>query len=193
VIGEACSQLRKWQDSDLDKLSIAVNVSSKQISGGDFLHTVLNIVEKAAVRPQLLELEITESMLMTDVQETVAALVSFREAGFRLSVDDFGTGYSFLAYLKQFPLNALKIDRSFVQGLHQNADGATICTAILAMAKELGLKVIAEGVEFEEQLEFLRKHQCDEIQGFLFSKPLPANELEELVWRHKSVDVVVTL
>ena len=193
VIREACAQLRKWQDSDLDKLSIAVNVSSKQISGGDFLHTVLNIVEKAAVRPQLLELEITESMLMTDVQETVAALVSLREAGFRLSVDDFGTGYSSLAYLKQFPLNALKIDRSFVQGLHQNADGATICTAILAMAKELGLKVIAEGVEFEEQLEFLRKHQCDEIQGFLFSKPLPANELEELVRRHKSVDVVVTL
>jgi EAL domain-containing protein (putative c-di-GMP-specific phosphodiesterase class I) len=105
----------------------------------------------------------------------------FKDAGIRISVDDFGTGYSSLSYLKQFPLDSLKIDRSFVQDLHNNNDDAAICAAILAMAKELSLSVVAEGVEFEEQLDFLRKHGCDQIQGFFISKPLPPDELKEFV------------
>ena len=135
VIHEACSQLKQWQNNGLDNISIAVNVSSEQFCHGDLLGTVLRIVWETAIRPQCLELEITESLLMSDVQETIATLQSFREAGFRLSVDDFGTGYSSLAYLKQFPLNSLKIDRSFVQGLHENKDDAAICAAILALAR----------------------------------------------------------
>ena len=104
--------------------------------------------------------------------------MAFKEAGLRISVDDFGTGYSSLNYLKQFPLDSLKIDRSFVQDLHRDRDDAAICAAILAMAKELDLSVVAEGVELEEQLEFLQRHRCDQIQGFLFSKPLTAEQFE---------------
>jgi EAL domain-containing protein (putative c-di-GMP-specific phosphodiesterase class I) len=138
-------------------------------------------VESTGILARSLELEITESLLMKNVEETVSALRTFKDAGIRISVDDFGTGYSSLSYLKQFPLDSLKIDRSFVQDLHNNTDDAAICAAILAMAKELGLSVVAEGVELEEQLEFLRQHGCDQIQGFLISKPLPPDELKEFV------------
>ena len=141
--------------------------------------SVLRIVWEAGIRPQSLELEITESMLMRDVEETKAALREFKKAGLRLSVDDFGTGYSSLNYLKQFPLDSLKIDRSFVQDLHRDRDDAAICAAILAMAKELDLSVVAEGEELDEQLKFLRRHGCDQVQGFLFSQPITAKQFEE--------------
>lgn len=193
VIHKACSQLKQWQNNGLDDISIAVNVSSQQFCHGNFLDAVLRIVWEAAIRPQSLELEITESLLMSDVQKTIATLQSFRKAGLRISVDDFGTGYSSLAYLTQFPLNSLKIDRSFVQGLQENQDDAAICAAILAMARELGLKVVAEGVEYEEQLEFLRQQGCDEIQGFLYSKPLPPDQLVELLRRGETDRVNVSV
>jgi len=180
VVRQACEQVRAWERKGINDVSIAINVSSRQFCRGDLLDAVLRIVWETGVRPQSLELEITESMLMRDVAETKAALLAFKEAGLRISVDDFGTGYSSLSYLKQFPLDALKIDRSFVQDLHRNRDDAAICAAILAMAKELELSVVAEGVELEEQLSFLRRHQCDQAQGFLFGKPLTAVEFEQM-------------
>ena len=181
VVEQACQQLQDWREKAMGHISIAINVSSGQFCHGDLLNSVLRIVKKTGTPPQSLELEITESLLMRNVEDTIAALRAFKDAGIRISVDDFGTGYSSLSYLKQFPLDALKIDRSFVQDLHNNSDDAAICAAILAMAKELSLNVIAEGVEFEEQLDFLRQHDCDQIQGFLISKPLPPDELEVFV------------
>lgn len=178
VVRKVCEQSRAWEQDGINDISIAINVSSRQFCRGDLLDSVLRIVGETGVRPQNLELEITESLLMRDVEETITALRSFKEAGLSISVDDFGTGYSSLNYLKQFPLDSLKIDRSFVQDLHQNHDDAAICAAILAMAKELGLSVVAEGVELEEQLDFLRRHNCDQAQGFLFSRPLPADRFE---------------
>jgi len=187
VIREACSQLKRWQNTALEDISIAVNVSSQQFSLADFRDVVLSVVSEAEIRPQCLEFEITESLLMSDAPETIAVFQSLKDVGLRLSIDDFGTGYSCLAYLKKFPLDSLKIDRSFVQGLHENRDDAAICASILAMARELGLKVIAEGVEFQAQLDFLRQQGCDEFQGYLYSKALPIDQLE-LFFQHRKTE-----
>ena len=165
VIREACRQLRSWTEQGLGHLTIAVNVSIQQFSREDFLESVLSELRHVSVKPQQLELEITESLLMRNVDDTTACMKRFRAAGMSLSIDDFGTGYSSLGYLRQFPVNALKIDRSFVEELHTNDDDAAICAAIIAMARELELKVIAEGVENEEQLRFLREHRCDQRAG----------------------------
>ena len=180
VIGQICEQIRAWEIKGVRDVSVAVNVSSAQFCREGLLDSVLEIVRETGIRPQRLELEITESMLMRNVEETKAALYAFKDAGLRISVDDFGTGYSSLNYLKQFPLDSLKIDRSFVRDLHRDRDDAAICAAILAMAKELDLRVVAEGVEIEEQLDFLRRHECDHVQGYLFSKPLSATQFERL-------------
>jgi EAL domain-containing protein (putative c-di-GMP-specific phosphodiesterase class I) len=139
---------------------------------------VLRTLRQQGVKPQQFELEITESFLMRDVDTTRAALQRLGDAGLSLSIDDFGTGYSSLGYLRQFPVDALKIDRSFVHDLPVNSDAVAICAAILAMARELKLIVIAEGVETDAQLEFLRDHGCDQAQGYLIGKPLRADELE---------------
>ena len=142
---------------------------------------MLRALWQYAVKPEQLELEITESLLMRNVDDTTACMKRFRAAGVTLSIDDFGTGYSSLGYLRQFPVDALKIDRSFVKDLHTSDDDAAICAAIIAMARELKLKVIAEGVANVEQLEFLRKHRCDQAQGYLISKPIPVADLERLL------------
>ncbi|UCG73491.1 MAG: EAL domain-containing protein [Chromatiales bacterium] len=176
VVEETCRQLKAWHAAGFDDLTVAVNVSSQQFTQSDLLDSVLQIIWAAGLKAQCLEVEITESLLMQNVDETRDVLRKFREAGIKLTVDDFGTGYSSLSYLTQFPLQSLKIDRSFVRNLHVNRQDAAICSAIIAMSKELGLQVVAEGVELEEQLDYLRQHECDQIQGFLFSKPLPADE-----------------
>ena len=178
VIREACRQIKAWENGPLKNLRIAVNVSVQQFSKGNFVDTVLRTLWQMGVKPQQLELEITESFLMRDVDSTRDALRRLGDAGLSLSIDDFGTGYSSLGYLRQFPVDALKIDRSFVNDLPVNSDAVAICAAILAMARELKLIVIAEGVETDAQLEFLREHGCDQAQGYLISKPIRANELE---------------
>jgi predicted signal transduction protein with EAL and GGDEF domain/FixJ family two-component response regulator len=177
VIRQACSQLKDWQTAGIDDISVAVNVSSHQFLQQDLHETILRAIWEAGISPERVELEITESLLMRDVDDTIATLRAFRDAGLRLTVDDFGTGYSSLSYLKQFPLHTLKVDRSFVKDMHVDRDDAAICAAIIAMAKELGLMVVAEGIELQEQLEALRAMNCDQVQGFLFSKPLPVEEL----------------
>jgi diguanylate cyclase (GGDEF)-like protein len=195
VIREACKQLNTWASEGLGYLSIAVNVSVQQFARADFVESVLRTLWQYSVKPEQLELEITESLLMRNVDDTTACMKRFRAAGVTLSIDDFGTGYSSLGYLRQFPVDALKIDRSFVKDLHTSDDDAAICAAIIAMARELKLKVIAEGVANAEQLEFLRKHRCDQAQGYLISKPIPVADLERLLrdtqhgdWQQRPAD-----
>ena len=181
VIGEVCGQLRRWSEMGLGHLVAAVNVSVQQFTRRDFAGRVLDALQRAGVEPTRLELEITESLLMRNVAATVSSLCRFRSHGISLSIDDFGTGYSSLGYLRQLPVSTLKIDRSFVKDLPKSPDAAAICTAVIAMARELNLKVVAEGVETAEQLGFLREHRCDQAQGFLISRPVPAAELEALL------------
>ncbi|MGA2190759.1 MAG: EAL domain-containing protein [Steroidobacteraceae bacterium] len=181
VIRETCKQIKAWASTDLEHLSIAVNVSVQQFAREDFVDSVLRTMWQHGIKPHQLELEITESLLMRNVDGTTAALKRLGAAGLTLSIDDFGTGYSSLGYLRQFPVDALKIDRSFVKDLPASTDAAAICAAIIAMARELKLKVIAEGVETGKQLEFLRTHRCDQAQGYLISEPVCCADLERLL------------
>lgn len=181
VLDEACRQIKRWTNSDLKHLTIAVNVSVQQFAHPQFVDSVLSRLHAHGVRPQQLELEITESLLMRNVESTTRSMKRLRDAGIALSIDDFGTGYSSLGYLRQFPVDALKIDRSFVKDMHSSDDDAAICAAIIAMARELKLRVIAEGVSNEEQLKILRRHRCDQVQGYLISKPVPIDDLEMLL------------
>jgi EAL domain-containing protein (putative c-di-GMP-specific phosphodiesterase class I) len=181
VLEETCRQLKAWAARGLGRLSIAINVSVQQFAKSDFVDSVLNCLSKHGLKAHQLELEITESLLMRNIASTTAALKRLGDAGLTLSIDDFGTGYSSLGYLRQFPVDALKIDRSFVKDLHAGNDDAAICAAIIAMARELKLMVIAEGVETAEQLNFLKTHRCDQAQGYLISRPITAVDLESLL------------
>jgi diguanylate cyclase (GGDEF)-like protein len=183
VIRETCQQISAWAGTALANLTLAVNVSVQQFSREDFVESVLRVLWQSGVKPHQLELEITESLLMRNVEATTHHLKRFSAAGLKLSIDDFGTGYSSLGYLRQFPVDSLKIDRSFVKDLHTSSDDAAICAAIIAMARELKLKVIAEGVETLEQMEFLRRHGCDQVQGYLVSEPIPASQIPQLLSR----------
>ena len=181
VILEACKQLAIWRNKGLGHLTIAANVSVQQFARTDFVDTVVRIMREYSVNAGQLELEITESLLMRNLDDTTSCMRRFRDAGVALSIDDFGTGYSSFGYLRQFPVDALKIDRSFVKDMHNNDDDAAICAAIIAMARELKIKVIAEGVTNNEQIKFLRRHRCDQMQGYLISKPIPVDDLEMLL------------
>ena len=181
VLREACKELRSWLSMRPQPLTVSVNISSHHFHGGTLVDDVRAAVSEARVDPRALELEITESVLLLDINSTVKSLRILKEAGVALSIDDFGTGYSSLSYLNRLPIDTLKIDRSFVENLHRKKDDAAICAAIMAMANQLGLKVVAEGVEVEEQLEFLKRHGCGQIQGFLYSKAIPAREFRQLI------------
>jgi diguanylate cyclase (GGDEF)-like protein len=181
VLKQACKQAKAWTEFPFGDIAVSVNISSHQFQSDSLIDDVLGAALSAGIEPTLLELEITESVLLHDADNTLVALNTLKRAGIALSVDDFGTGYSSLSYLKRFPIDTLKIDRSFVKDLHTDQDDAAICAAILAMAQQLGLNVVAEGVETKEQLEFLRHHGCNQIQGFLCSKPLSANQFAVLL------------
>ena len=181
VIREACRQIGAWRDAGLAPVRVAINLSPRQFLQRDLAALIRRAAQDAGIEPQRLEFEITESTLMSNAEETIEILTELKAAGIRLSVDDFGTGYSSLSYLKRFPIDALKIDRSFVRDATTNADDAAIVRAIIGMAHDLGLKVIAEGVETEEQVGLLRECRCDEIQGYLFSKPVDAEALAGLL------------
>jgi EAL domain-containing protein (putative c-di-GMP-specific phosphodiesterase class I) len=178
VLKRACRQARLWQDRFGLDISIAVNLSSQQFQQSRVDEVVLQALFEASLMPRLLQLELTESILMHDMNETVPLLKKLKDMGIGLAMDDFGTGYSSLSYLKRLPIDAVKIDRAFVADLEQDRDDAAICTTIIAMAHALGLQVIAEGVETEGQMEFLQAQGCDQIQGYLISKPVTASELE---------------
>jgi EAL domain-containing protein (putative c-di-GMP-specific phosphodiesterase class I) len=181
VIDEACRQLREWNDAGLDDFTIAVNFSAQELQRPDVIALVRDALQRHAVLPQQLEIEITESSLMEHVERVVAIMAELKQIGVKLSLDDFGTGYSSLAYLKQFSLDKLKIDRSFVRDLPQDADDAAIARTIVAIGHQLRMTVVAEGVETLEQAAFLRELGCDQLQGYLFSAPLPAAKAMQLL------------
>lgn len=178
VLARACRQAKDWESKYTKPPTIAINISSQQFVHSDIADVVLKAVFDMGLPPSALQLELTETILMNDVLETVKTLNKLRSAGVSLAMDDFGTGYSSLSYLKRLPLNTLKIDRSFVSELENNGDDAAICAAIIAMAHSLDLRVVAEGVESRAQLDYLREQNCDEIQGFFISKPIPAADIE---------------
>jgi diguanylate cyclase (GGDEF)-like protein/PAS domain S-box-containing protein len=177
VFRTACSQARKWQDEGLPAVPVAVNVSAVQFRQEGFRELIRRVLHETGLASQYLELELTESLLLSNADVRLLVLQELKAMGLRLAIDDFGTGYSSFSYLKQFPVSKLKIDRSFIRDVAVNPDDAAITTAIISMAKSLNLKVIAEGVENEEQMSFLRAHHCDEIQGYYFSKPLSTDEV----------------
>jgi diguanylate cyclase (GGDEF)-like protein/PAS domain S-box-containing protein len=179
VLRTACRQAKKWQDDRLPPVSMAVNVSAVQFRQPGFCDLIRRVLRETGLSPQYLELELTESLLLADAEVTLSVVEELKAIGITLAIDDFGTGYSSFSYLRQFRVNKLKIDRSFIKDSATNPDDSAITAAIISMAKSLRLKVIAEGVENEAQMSFLRKHQCDEIQGYYFSKPLPAGEVAD--------------
>jgi diguanylate cyclase (GGDEF)-like protein/PAS domain S-box-containing protein len=185
VLREACRQTQAWLDAGLAVVPVAVNVSAAEFRHKDFLAGVVLILKETGLAPHYLELELTESLLMQDSETSAQMLDSLKAMGVLLAIDDFGTGYSSLSYLKRFPIDTLKIDQSFVHDLTTNADDATIVSAVISMGKNLNQRVIAEGVETAEQLAFLRVHQCDEGQGFLFSQPLTATDFGMLLGKQK--------
>ncbi|SDZ57539.1 bifunctional diguanylate cyclase/phosphodiesterase [Pseudomonas sp. NFIX28] len=178
VISEACRQLKAWHQAKVRVPKVSVNISARQFSDGQLGMRIANILKDTGLPPACLELELTESILMREVSEAMQILDGLKNLGLSIAVDDFGTGYSSLNYLKQFPIDVLKIDRTFVDGLPSGEQDAQIARAIIAMAHSLNLAVIAEGVETHEQLDFLREHGCDEVQGYLFGRPMPANSFE---------------
>lgn len=186
VLQRACDQLREWHDGPFGDLRIAINLSAKQFYQNDVDQQIMRALDARGVNKQRLELELTEGALMHDVDETISMLQRLNKAGFKIAVDDFGTGYSSLSYLKKFPIDALKIDRSFVQEIDCQGDDQSICRAIIALAHGLGMKVVAEGVETKEQLDYLRLLDCEEIQGYLFAKPMPALDLVSFLSKHRN-------
>jgi diguanylate cyclase (GGDEF)-like protein/PAS domain S-box-containing protein len=179
VLNKACQQIRAWRDVGLPVVPIAVNLSAQQFQQSNLLEQVKESLENAGVEPGLLELELTESMLMRNAERTISILSNLRQMGVSLSIDDFGTGYSSLSYLKQFEINLLKIDKSFVADIQNTDSGGAIAMAVIGLAHALGLKVVAEGVETEEQHRFLLDHGCDFFQGYLFSRPVPAPDFAQ--------------
>lgn len=185
VIRTACLQIKKWQTQGNPLFPVAVNVSAYQFRKPKFAETVAEILEETGVSPAFLEIELTESAIMQDVDFTIKILKDFKSLGIMVSIDDFGTGYSSLSQLKRFPIDSLKIDRSFIANATTNVDDRAIVTAIISMAHSLGLNLIAEGVETEAQLALLAEQGCQEMQGYLFSKPLPADLLTKLLHEDK--------
>ncbi|MBK5545156.1 EAL domain-containing protein [Pseudomonas sp. TH04] len=181
VIRQACTQARAWQAAGLPPICLSVNISAIDFRQRDFVANLVAILEHTGLAPQLLELEITESVLMQNVEDTHTTLRKIKALGVRLSIDDFGTGYSSLSYLRRFPIDVLKIDQSFIRGLSSNSQDAQLISAIISLGKSLDLNIVAEGVETIEQLQFLIAHQCEEGQGFLFSKAVAANDFARLL------------
>ncbi|WP_228893890.1 EAL domain-containing protein [Pseudoduganella aquatica] len=181
IIDAACRQIAAWARSMVGPVTVAVNVSSRQFVEGDLEGEVRAALARHKVPPELLELELTETALMSNAERTIGVLERLKELGVKCSIDDFGTGYSSLAYLQRFPIDKLKIDIAFVRDITTNPNDAAIALAIISMAHSLKLRVIAEGVETRPQLEYLRRNRCDEIQGYFFSRPLPADEMGQLV------------
>lgn len=181
VMRTACRQAKAWLDAGLGELRVAVNLSARQFGQKDLVKSIANILQECGLPPHCLEIELTESMIMTDVEHAIGVLRDLAKLGVQISVDDFGTGYSSLSYLKRLPIDVLKIDQSFVRDISVDPDDAAIVATIISLAHSLRLQVIAEGVETAEQLEFLRRHGCDAMQGYYFSRPVPAGQFEEML------------
>ena len=183
VLHEACRQNKSWRNAGMPRLTVSVNVSARQFGEKNLAARVAHSLEKSGLEAQYLELELTESLIMQNVEAAIATMKELQTLGVRLSIDDFGTGYSSLAALKSFPVTRLKIDRSFITDLVTNENDRAVTTAVISLGQKLNLRVIAEGVETAEQMDFLRENNCDEMQGYHFSRPGPAEEIENLFSR----------
>jgi len=192
VLREACTQARTWMDEGLPFATMAVNVSAVQFRDKNFLSELFSILSDTGMNPRSLELEVTESVLMKHPEVTAPILKALREKGIQVSLDDFGTGYSSLSYLQLFPIDALKIDQSFIRKIATNPGETAIVSAIIAMGQNLHLRVIAEGVETPEDLDFLKAHDCDEAQGYYFSHPVPAKDFAALLGHNFSAGASAT-
>ena len=187
VVNTACRQAKTWQEKGLSPVRVAVNVSGHQFQQADFVATVASALHDSGLDPVWLELELTESTIMERTEENICTLKRLKDLGVQLAIDDFGTGYSSLSYLKRFPIDRIKIDRSFIFNIPGDADDCAITDAVIALAHSLRYKVVAEGVETAEQLAYLRHRQCDELQGYFFGKPMPATEMTSLLKWGKSL------
>ncbi|MCW8907967.1 MAG: EAL domain-containing protein, partial [Sedimenticola sp.] len=190
VLREACRQVAEWQEAGLALPRIGVNVSGQQVQHGNIVRTVKDTLQMTGLSPSLLELEITESFIMQQAEEAIQTLQSLRGIGVALAIDDFGTGYSSLSYLKLLPINKLKVDRSFVKDIPRDSNSEAIVRAVIVLARSLQLKVIAEGVESLEQQRFLQAEGCEEVQGFYYSMPLPADEFTDLLRKASASEAV---
>jgi EAL domain-containing protein (putative c-di-GMP-specific phosphodiesterase class I) len=177
VLATACARTKQWQDQGFAKLDVAVNLSARQFADPMLLPKLTNIIRRSGLDPSSLELEITESLVMSQGGSAVTVLQQLKSLGVRIAIDDFGTGYSSLAYLKRFPIDTLKVDRSFIRDIPADSGDKQITRAIIAMAHSLRLRVVAEGVETADQLKFLRKERCDTVQGYYLHRPLPEAEV----------------
>ncbi len=189
VLESACRQMRRWQDDGLPLSRVAVNLSARQFRLPDLPQRIAAVLAATGLRGEQLELEVTESMMMQNPEAVSGVLMRLKSIGIQIAVDDFGTGYSSLSYLKSLPIDFLKIDRSFVSGVPAAADDVAIIRAIIAMAKSLGLRLIAEGVETEGQRAFLAEHGCDEAQGWLFGRPLASDDATALLAANRPLTV----
>jgi diguanylate cyclase (GGDEF)-like protein/PAS domain S-box-containing protein len=191
VLRTVCEQTRAWHDAGWNHLRVAVNLSARQFTQKALAQSIAAVLAETGLAPRFLDLELTESMVMGDVDNAIAVLRTLKTLGVTISIDDFGTGYSSLSYLRRYPIDVLKIDQSFVADLATNDDAAAIAVAIISLAHSLRLKVIAEGVETAEQLAFLRSHGCDQMQGYYFSKPLNATDFSQLLHAGRRLPLLV--
>ena len=187
VLGTVCAQIRRWQDAGLGDIKVAVNLSGRQFAQDRTVQFVENTLREHGIPPACLGIEITEGAVMGDPQKAVAALQRLKDIGVGISLDDFGTGYSSLSYLKRFPIDVLKIDKSFVDDVTSSISDAAIALSVISLAHNLNMKVLAEGVETREQLAFLTEHGCDEMQGWYFSRALPADAFTALLLEKKNL------
>jgi EAL domain-containing protein (putative c-di-GMP-specific phosphodiesterase class I) len=187
VLMQACQQNLTWQKEGLPPICISVNLSPRQFADTDLVPYIREILAGTGMAPNLLELEITESIVMHNTEKTIQKLMELKAMGVRIAIDDFGTGYSSLSQLKKFPVDTLKVDRSFIREISLHEEDRAITQAIIAMGKTLGLTVVAEGVENADQLDFLSNNACDEMQGFYFNKPVSPEELSILMRDHVPV------
>ena len=181
VLNESCKQSVKWLNAGYKFKSISINISSVDLQQPDFLENIKDILKNTSINPNIVELEITETVLMQSLDSSINILKKLMDMGIRIALDDFGTGYSSLSYLRKIPISTLKIDKSFIDNITSNKKEESIINNIIQMAHSMDLKVVAEGVETKEQLSILKERNCDYIQGYYFSKPLPASEIEKLL------------
>jgi EAL domain-containing protein (putative c-di-GMP-specific phosphodiesterase class I) len=184
VLRTACRQSVAWQQQGLPAVSMSVNLSMRQLNDESLVREIKSVLEETGMDPSLLELEVTESAIMHNATRAVEVLTAIKDLGVRLAIDDFGTGYSSLAHLKRFPIDTLKVDRSFIREVPNDAEDKAIAEAIIAMGKTLSLTVVAEGVETPQQQAFLSERLCDEMQGYYFSTPVAAQDFAELLRSH---------
>ncbi|MEH2282984.1 MAG: EAL domain-containing response regulator [Nostoc sp.] len=189
VLKRVCKQIKTWHDIGINSLTVAVNVSVIEFNQPDFIQNIVNFIAINNLEAHYLEIELTESMIMQDVNSAIATMSKLRTLGVKIAIDDFGTGYSSLIYLKKLPINTLKIDRYFIHNVANDPQKSAITKALIQMAHNLNLDVVAEGVETEAELGFLRQHNCNFMQGFLFSRPLPAAEFENFLFTNKCLYV----